>query len=433
MKFEYPITAKYIRDWQPIDALREFGANALDAETQRGAKATITYDAKKKVVLFKNEGVTLSRETLLLGGTDKDDRSDTIGTYGEGMKMGFLVCSREGLLVNVRNGREEKWVPRIEYSEKWQGQILQLDVTTTKRQVENFEIEVIGVEMDLWEELQKRFLKLNPPTNAIHLTTGTIISDAEFVGRVYAKGVFVQHMPNYDYGYNFNGLELNRDRQFTSSADPHIAAIWRELIEERPDKLDELYRMISDGRPEGAAVRYYGGPKMVEAMADIFVREHPDVYIAKNTDEAREYEHYGITSVVVGPLLYDMLARKLPTFAKFREEHRYDTSKVYTFDELSEEERGVYIKAMDLLRFAGVIRRDELRVTVVDFVESRIRGLHSGDDIKISRKILKSLGRTLTYLIHEFAHDMGADGDKSHIDAMEEATIAVFDALQRMR
>ena len=433
MKFEYPITSKYIRDWQPIDALREFGANALDAETTRGAKATITYDAKKKVLLFKNEGVTLSRETLLLGGTDKDAREDTIGTYGEGMKMGFLVCSREGLLVNVRNGREEKWVPRIEYSEKWQSQILQLDVTTAKRQVENFEIEVIGVEMDLWEELQKRFLKLNPPDNVIELETGDIIADSEFVGRIYAKGVFVQHMPNFDYGYNFKGLELNRDRQFTSSVDPHIGAVWRELIQDRPDRLDELYDMLDGSKPEGDAVRYYGGHQLADKLAEEFVRRHPDAYIAKTTDEARLFEHYGVKAVVPSPLLYGILSSRLMTFAKFREQHRYDTSKTYAFDELTDEERAVYEKATALLRRAGVIGTDDARVSVVDFVDPKVRGLHRGADISVSRELLGSFGKLVTYLIHEFAHDQGRDGEKSHIDAIQDAMTSVLDTLDRPR
>lgn len=428
MKFEYPITADYIRDWKPIHALREFGANALDAEAQYGARAIITYEAKRKALLFKNEGVTLSRDALLLGGTDKASRGDTIGTYGEGMKMGFLVMSREGFVITVRNGLNEKWVPRIEHSEKWAAKVLQLDVTAVKRQVETFEIEILGVDMDLWVALQETFLKLKPAESELRLSTGAVLVDSEMVGRIYCKGVFVMHKPNYEYGYDFNGLALNRDRRFVDDIDPHIAAIWSELVGGRPDKLAELYRMLDQGTPEGTALKFSATSALSSALAEEFRSRHPDALIARNTDEAAKFEHYGIKAVVPGQALYYVLSSEITTFDRFRREHRYDVTRTYTTDELAPAERDNYNNAIALLHRAGVVGENELRVSVVDFDDPKLGGLHDNEQIKIARRVLKSFGKTVTHLIHEFSHDRGMDGEKSHVEAIEEATAAVLDA-----
>jgi len=429
MKFEYPITANYIRDWTPIHALREFGANTLDGETRSGAKATITYEAKTKKLLFKNENTTVSREALLLGGTANANRDDTIGTYGEGMKMGFLVCAREGLIVTVRNGTEERWAPSIAYSEKWGAQVLQLDVTRTKRQVETFEIEIIGVTMDLWDELQSVFLVLRPPQQSVRVPSGTIMADAEMVGRIYSRGVLIMTKPGLSYGYDLNGLMLNRDRKFAEDVDPYISSVWQELVIDRPDKLAELYEMLDVSGAEGNAFKYGLGGNVSKSIADRFKEMHPDTYIARNTDESKRFEHYGVRSFVPGPALYYVLSGYIDNFEDFNRTHRYDINKIYAYTDLDESEREVYQRSIALLRAASVIKADEMRVTVVDFKDPKIKGTSEGEEIKISKSILRSFGRTTMYLIHEYAHDNGADGEKGHVDAMHEATVRVFNTL----
>lgn len=434
MKFEYPITTNYIRDWKLIDALREFGANALDAETRNGAKATITYEAKTKKLLFKNDGVTLSREALLLGGTENADREDTIGTYGEGMKMGFLVVARNGLICTVRNGTDEKWVPSISYSEKWLSQVLQLDITKTRRQVETFEIEVLGIDMEVWEELQSVFLKLRPAQHELRGTVGALLVDAEMIGRIYCKGVFVMYKPNYSYGYDFSAMELNRDRKFVNETESHTSVIWREIVERYPDKLTALYTLLDTGAPEGLAMKYGMGGGMAAAIAKEFMTRYPNAYIARNTDEAKKCEHYGIKAVVPGPVLYYVLQGYVSSYDDYRREHKYDVLKTYAFDELTGPEREVFSRATTLLRRVGVIKKDELRVSVVDFVDPKLRGLHTEDDaggVKLSRRLLSSFGKTVTCLVHEFAHDNGEDGDKSHVDSLQDGLAGALDEMGR--
>lgn len=431
MKFEYPITSSYIRDWSLLDALREFGANALDAETRTGNKAIITYDAARKRLLFKNAGVTVSRDALLLGGTENANRNDTIGTYGEGMKMGFLVVARLGLSIVVRNGTEEKWVPTISFSEKWSAKVLQLDVTKAVRQVASFEIEIMGIEMETWEALKGLFLRLQPATNSIALPSGNLLADSELVGKVFCRGVFVMSRANFSYGYDFNNLTLNRDRKFTESIDAHMTKLWDELILQNPEKLDELYALLDRVTAEGSSMKYGVSHDVSARLAKTFREKFPNAYLAANTQEVEKFKHYGVDAVVVGSTLYWVLTGHVDTLDVFLKSNRYNVDKTYSLLDLSDTEVQTFNQALRLLNAIGVVKSDELRVSIVDFVDPAVKGVHEDSDVKISRSILSSFGKTVTYLVHEFAHDKGEDGEKAHMDALQDGLSAALDYLSR--
>lgn len=101
-KIELSITTTYCPDWSSWEGIRELIQNARDAEVQHGATMSVVHRPDTRTLVITNEGVTLSREALLFGNTSKVGRSDMIGHFGEGMKVGILALLRVGGGVVIR-------------------------------------------------------------------------------------------------------------------------------------------------------------------------------------------------------------------------------------------------------------------------------------------------------------------------------------------
>ena len=89
---ELPLSQQYCRSWTALDALREIIANAIDS----GSDVDVSWERGPSggVAIITNEEGELERSNLVLGGTTKADDEDTIGTFGEGLKIGAMVLLR---------------------------------------------------------------------------------------------------------------------------------------------------------------------------------------------------------------------------------------------------------------------------------------------------------------------------------------------------
>ena len=429
--YDYPLAPDYVRDWKPLDALRELGANAKDGDTD-GFPMAITYDREKQKVTFKNQGAKLNSRAMLLGGTSKADDAKMIGTYGEGMKIAFLVLSRAGLIVVVRNGMSEDWRPKIEFSEKWGHQILQFEVRKASRQVENLEIDVIGVGVELWEELQGLFLFLRRGVTKQTFPSGEILFDAEQCGNIYVKGVFVEHRPDYVVGYNFFNVEMNRDRKAVGDLGEATGQLWSEWIAGGGDA-GKIFDMMSRSTKESESFRWFRDATFRESLAAEWSRRHgADVHLARTTQEVEEARHYGLKAVVApNDLTYDAISSYVPTVYQYRREHRFDVTKTYALGELAGDERANFEHAVALLERLGI--GAARRVSVVDFADPKVRGLYrsASQDVCVARSELVRRGRLVMTLVHEFAHDFGGDGSMSHTVKLQEFMEAVVEALAK--
>jgi hypothetical protein len=112
VKFQYPITVDYVRDWTIREAIRELVANGIDGESQNGAAFTAKHDPKREILSLINRGVTVDAKALYFGGTSKHGYVRYIGQYGEGLKIAMLVFARLGYKLLIRNG-SEVWQPRL--------------------------------------------------------------------------------------------------------------------------------------------------------------------------------------------------------------------------------------------------------------------------------------------------------------------------------
>ena len=427
-RFEYPITENYVENWNPIDAIREFGANAVDAEVQLNAKKSVKYDRSKKILRIRNEGVTLNREALLLGGTTKTSDDRVIGEHGEGMKLGLHVLARNGFSVVVRNGRNEDWKSSLEFSDKWQAKVFTLNITKANRPVEFFEVEIHGVDFDLWDATQGLFRFLQDSDQRRDLSTGTILFDPEFVGKIYVKGVFIGHRPNHKVGYDFPCLELGRDRRLPADYEihPKITAIW-DAYAQMEDGIPAVYDLILRDQSEAQAFRWYSPGRLITALAVEFKKRHGDAVPARSTEEYEDFVALGGDPVLVPGVLGELLQKVMGGIEVFKLRRRNTVSKDYLLEDLDDEQRAVFRDAMKILHGAGI--ETDGRISIVDFLDETIFGVHTGSDIKISVKTLSSVGCAVVTLIHELSHDYGDDAKSTHRDMFEHLMEKVFNSI----
>jgi hypothetical protein len=420
-KLQYPINKNYIKDKGPEFALQELVSNGLDAEIQYNAPFTHKYNASTKTLLLSNKGVTLKRETLILGGTDKEKDDRLIGQHGEGLKLALMILAREGFIVHVRNGRSERWKPMFEYSKQWKDRVLMIDVSEIDRQIESFDVEVLGVDEELWNAVKERFLKLNPPKHMDHTYRGDLIVDPAFVGKIFVNGVYSCFLERIRAGYNLSKIDTGRDRRIPlqDDIDTEMAMIWNQIVEHQVDRVHEVFDMLNDGTTsEVSGLKWYGGDKFNKALSEEFCRRYGnDTIPVITTGEHAEVTHKGGRAVILNTKLVQMLTRYCKDIVAFRKERSTDVLKTYAVDELTSEEASNFTSAIALVN--RVVSSLPQAISVVDFGDTALEGTFKDGKVNISRTMLRSFGDTVGILIHEIAHHVGGDGDVSHMRMVE--------------
>lgn len=437
----YPITANYVHTWTPKRGIAELVSNALDGARANGKPYRVHYDTRKRVLTLTNSETTLDRNALLLGESSKrGDDDHTIGQFGEGLKLGCLVLRRERFPVTIKNGRAETWRPEIELVDAFDKPVLVMYTTKATRQCDDLVVEIENVEPELWESVQALFIALREGVKNFRRETryGDILSDPEEVGKIYVRGVFVCHAENYTAGYNLKNVRVGRDREIPNSYDleQNIREIWGALIpSECPaggEDVGQIYDLLNSDRPEGHAFKYLSGSHLSPLISKEFQRRNGnDAIPVTSTAESAELAHLNARGVVVHENLHYALVNggTIQSAASFRRMVKFDVNKVYLYDELDADERARFDKLIDVFR--GIEPEIDLRkrLSVVDFRGPTVRGLHKDHELLVARRCFATFGEAMSVLIHEVAHDHGADGSHDHIAAITDLTTKVLNRL----
>lgn len=286
-KFELAISTGYVPDWGITEAFRELFQNALDNEiTNPENKMGWTFE--NGTVRITNKSSVLEVETLLLGNSTKANDKKTIGKHGEGYKIAFMVLLRNNKKIKVYNyGKKEVWDVRLVKSKKYNNNLLttvfiEKGAFWTKTPDNNLTIEVEGITEEEYADLVSKNLHLRKtPVDKFDVEgRGSILKDKAEAGNIYVKGLWVQIVPNLEYGYDFEPsvLGLDRDRKLVDSFNISWEAslLWRYAAA-KDDKLkDESTRLIRDKAMDVSFVSStsVGGYSINDAYAESFYSEH---------------------------------------------------------------------------------------------------------------------------------------------------------------
>ncbi len=425
MKIELTIKTTYLPKWGAYEGIRELVQNGQDAKTEFGASFDVRYRKETGVLVIENEGCVLPHEALLFGHTTKTDRSDLIGKFGEGLKLGVLALVRAGHGVKIRSG-SEVWTPKIERSEKFDADVLVFYIEKGREPKNRVQVEIGNVAEESWNRFDDHFLFLakHPKNTTIKTSHGTLLLDERYKGRVYVKGIFVQ-TADLLHGYDLLNADVDRDRKMVDSFDlgHRTQGIWREAMAARPDLIDKFVEMLEGEAADVAGVNDWNAgllPENVkEKVAESFTKRHGETAIpVSSLGDSQDVEHLGKKGIVCPKPLRLVVESKLGTVASNKEKLAKETLKLYGWHELDAAEKGNLERALFLIN--GVTPVTIADVDIADFRDEKLRGLYKDGRIQLAKKNLSDRDYTLRVLVHEVAHKLGGgDGEKSHVANIE--------------
>jgi len=426
MKIELTIKTSYMPNWGVWEGIRELIQNGRDAETEHAAPLTVRHRREAETLVIENDGCTLPYEALLLGHSSKTERADLIGKFGEGLKLGVLALVRAGSDVRIRSG-SEVWVPSIQRSDKFNADVLVFDIQKGRKPDNRVAVEIGGVSLETWHQLQDRFLFLKgnlSDDNHVQTWGGSLLLGDKFKGQIFVKGIFVANDPRLSFGYDFKDADLDRDRRMLSKWDQNYRTqtIWREAVGKRPSLIEDFNLMLERESSDLEGLDEYSAGLVPESVrqqiAKTFQAVHGEVAVpVSSLAESAEIEHLGKIGVVVPKGLRLVLEKVLGNVQANKEKLRQEATRKYGWHELTDEEKAHITRAIDLINPVEPITLDVLDVS--DFRDQNIRGMFRDGRTLLAKRILSDRDMTLRVLVHEVAHRAGGDGEKSHVSNIE--------------
>ena len=424
MKIPLTISESYCKDWGIFEALREFMQNGRD-EIRRGCTFDAWYLSQKQQVRMITKGAVLTRETLLLGTSDKRGRSDMLGQHGEGYKIGSLALLRLNKGVRIRTGTEV-WTPAIEFSKKFGANVITFDIVGGRKQRDEVVIEVNGITEEEWDLVKWKFLFLDEHSFTVaESPAGSILLGAR--GHLYVDGLYVCQVADFVHGYSFlpQGVNLDRDRRMISSFDGKTGTsqIWEALYMKDTEKYGDMVdRMLAEDRPDVEHFKYNWcvSEKARDQVAARFVEKHGEKAVpVMNIAESRELEFFGRKGEVVkADGLRAILGQKIGTLYTVKKEVAAEIQAEYSTVDLSPEEAKNLLLARD---FVGMgTTRDVPAIEIVDFGDPGVLGLRKEGRIFVAKKTLSDPKETIKTVVEEVAHVAGDDGTHSHVEEIHE-------------
>ncbi len=427
MKIHLTIKVDYLPSWGAYEGVRELLQNAKDAEVESSATMSVRYRKDSGTLVIENDGVVLPHEALLLGHTTKLGRSDTIGKFGEGLKLGILALVRAGHKVKIRSG-SEVWVPSIERSDKFDADVLVFDISKGREPKDRVQVEIGNFAEEDWNAMSDCFLFLLKPEELekvrINTYQGGLLLGEKYVGRVYLKGIFVGNDPKLRYGYDLREGSIDRDRKMVDKYDLQytMRGIWQEAMNTRPDLVEPFIQMLSQSAADLEGISTYSAdtlsPKVRQAVVASFQAIHgTDALPVENLADSKDIEHLGKKGVVAPKGLKAVLDTVLGSTEAVKANLRNEVVQSFGWSDLDTTERENLERAIAMVNAVEPVSLDT--VDVVSFRDEKIQGMFKDGRYLLSKPMLAALKDTLTVLVHEVAHQAGGDGDKGHVATIE--------------
>ncbi len=408
MRYEVSVKATYVPKWGIKDAFREFGSNAFDAETEMESKATVRYRKENETLYIENEGVVVPREALLFGHTTKVDKAELIGQFGEGLKLACLAAVREGYKVRIRSG-SEVWVPSMVDSKVFPGtQVLGFDIQTGRKEEPRVVVEVTGVSPEQWSEFRQMFLRLDEPKKdeVVKTWRGSLLRGERYVGKLFVKGVLVEHDQKLKYGYDLKDAKVDRDRRIIDTWDKEwaIKEIWNEASRELPEVKSQFVKALFNQDGDTAAITehsaQYVDRELAKAAAEHFREEHDeDAVPVTSEQQAQDMAALGKKPVMVPRNVAAVLNVALGSPAEQKQKLLGEAVRTYRPSELLGPQTVTLMLACQTLQEFGVDIADD-RIDVCDFRSADIRGQVQGDRLLVASRLLTDQFEVMQVIVH---------------------------------
>jgi hypothetical protein len=316
-KIPLAIDKNYCADWGVFAGIRELLQNAKDAD-EDGYKMTIEHFPRTARLEITNTHIYVDPSKLLILGKSDKVPGQKRGQFGEGFVLGVLALVRKGHDVKFSNG-DLSWTIAFEQPDvghPFEGQEL---LTFKSRKISvreiNFKIEIDNIPTEVWTELKKLFLFLDPPKPAdtLEMTQGTLLLADARKGQVFSRGIFVRVFEDLACGYDMKHLNLDRDRRMVDEWDLHykLGSLWQEACAQKPElAAPRVYAMAKADAAEVRQLKYHADAKLLKHVRERFEEEQgADASPVTTMAAAKEAESVGAKPVVVSNTLQELLEK----------------------------------------------------------------------------------------------------------------------------
>jgi len=410
----YPISLDYVPSWGKWEVVRELVSNAKDTGTN--FKMTLSNNRLE----LTDEGEGLQIRQLLLGVSEKSDKTNAIGQFGEGLKLSLLVLTRLGKRAQIWSGNKyiENGVAEIDG-------VKVLKVTHQEIDTKNTGTTII---IDDWDEdYTDRFI--------FHDFDKRIICQNEY-GRLlsqrslFVKGVFCNDLRAYGFGYDAYYVQMNRDRSAVGDWYIRCAAggIWQKTFE--AERWITLFKKIKDDHVEERNMVLYEleNPDIVKlAFYAVFGSK---AVLPTSYDASLEARHRG-ASIIEENLFGDHLYRVLNKKCLIK------TDSEFVYEKLGEKSFRVKTKDLDdvqkenlkVLKKIAIISGFDPKKIVIAKLEGRHGDCNmSTGVIRIDEGRMGNLQECVSTFLHELAHEKFRTKDLTdeHVNACTDVSAKVI-------
>lgn len=268
-KYSLNLSKRYVADWGAWEVAREIICNALDAAPD---DLSIHPKGADELIVSTPTVPDLS-ELFIIGEGTKAVGGDTIGQFGEGLKLAALVATRSGgsLTLNLPNKR----------------------VTFSFENV--MDVDVLHAKIDDEPNGLTGYVATIRMTGVSTVYAGRLLADRSSGPQpkhgkdltIFVKGIFVSLVDAESiWNWNLNKLKINRDRSMVSTSE--ICYRIGDWLEDHMtgDMADQIVAATDDEIEANEALELYHGGNTKRLLPPAFKRLHGDNAVTKSDIQA---------------------------------------------------------------------------------------------------------------------------------------------------
>lgn len=418
-KLATSISPQYVKNWDIPQAIREIIQNTLDSKTEFKCKIQLSHSGGWG--LAADSGPGLETRHLALGISEKSESS--IGKFGEGLKLAFLVFCREGRIIEVR-ARDKLIMPHIRFDEGYGTEVLVLDVENGHPEIKGTQVR-FECSIEEFEDGKSYFAALR---GFDWMERGRISTPG---GDVYVNGARVGRIEDAIFSYHLTQEESsevgNRDREVLDRS--KLDDVVRNRILSAT-KSRRVRRMLLESVVDGSGYEcrlgiHYGYiPSTLErkwalAFARFFgPRTVAAVSGYANQQELSQINHKGYQAIFLPRQWYYPLTQcKVPTIDFVLNKSGRSTARI-SMDKLTDNEKTNLERARVLVEMHY---KPIGKLYICESVE-KLTGAawgsnpygayrHDNDTIYIARRALADMRTALHTVLHEAIHKHSKEND----------------------
>ena len=394
----YSMIYSYAGNWGYKEMARELEANARDTHTP------VKVYVKDNTLIIEDSGEGIKPHHLLLG--EHENRTgESIGQFGEGLKLAFMLSIKLNLPMIVYS---HDYIYHTEKTITAGKNTFKIVYTWGNPSVNGTRVEVSNWEYPTYYDE----LFLDESTIIFSTLKGSIIakSSIDDISKIYVKGVFVKESSEFGLSYNLIKVSMQKGRSTLENWE--INNQIGEIIAQCEDsKIWELFfKAIESGKQEtNITIReWYMSDASKKAMKLGFEKVFGvKTVLQTSIDKSVDAIHRGVHSVIsedkFGTYIREIVSSEIGTDESYLKEVYKEKYQKTTTHKISPEQKVVLGYLRKICKKVGFNAHTSLKIASKDARHPGIFHPSTGI-IDIREDMLWDLQKSIDVLTHELGH-----------------------------